>query len=68
MPTWPNRHYIACRQSPQPHFRNTAAKLTGTPGWSVGEIAAAHDVPMTHPGLVADLIANIAKKWGLTTG
>jgi pimeloyl-ACP methyl ester carboxylesterase len=63
--TWPRRHYIACRQSPGATFRATADRLAGTPGWSLDEVDANHDVPLSHPDLIAGKIAGIAAEWGI---
>jgi pimeloyl-ACP methyl ester carboxylesterase len=63
--TWPQRHYIVCRQSPGPVFRATAARIKDTPGWDLDEVDAAHDVALSHPDLIAEMLGGIAVRWGL---
>ncbi|MGC1305410.1 MAG: alpha/beta fold hydrolase [Caulobacteraceae bacterium] len=60
--TWPHRRYIRCLQTTGPVFRRIAAELQGAPGWSLETFEAAHDVPLTHPRLVAATLADLARR------
>jgi pimeloyl-ACP methyl ester carboxylesterase len=44
-PTWPPRHYISCRDTPMPVFRETAARIKDAAGWS----SKSSPRPMTSP-------------------
>ncbi len=60
---WPQRHYVLCKAYDPSPFHAIAARVKTSPGWTYGEFDALHDVPRTHPALVADMIADVAKKW-----
>lgn len=60
--TWPHRHFVRCLQNPRPVFHRIAARLETTPGWSVEAVDAAHDVPQTHPELIAAILATQARR------
>jgi hypothetical protein len=65
-PAWPRRHYILCSGNPGPTFRQFADRTRSAADWEYGEFAAGHDVILTHPELVAERLAGIASKWGMT--
>ena len=62
---WPPRHYVLCKAYKESPFHAIAARVRGAPGWSYGEFDALHDVVRTHPQMVADMISERAKAWGL---
>jgi pimeloyl-ACP methyl ester carboxylesterase len=58
---WPHRHYVRCAQNPGPIFHRIFERLRADPAWTHETYDAGHNIPLTHPEVVADMIAAQAR-------
>jgi pimeloyl-ACP methyl ester carboxylesterase len=53
------RTYVHCIQPPHPVMEDSRRLVRSLPGWQWIDLATPHDVMITHPDVVADLLLNI---------
>ncbi|HUG26298.1 alpha/beta fold hydrolase [Piscinibacter sp.] len=56
----PRRTYIDCTQPAMPPFIETKARIKKDARWNYLSVSAGHEVSLTHPQLVADLLTNLS--------
>lgn len=56
----PRRTYIDCTQPSMPPFVPIKARVKTDPRWNYIAVPAGHEVPLTHPRLVADILAGLS--------
>jgi pimeloyl-ACP methyl ester carboxylesterase len=56
----PRRTYVDCTQPAMPPFVETKARLAGDARWNYITVPAGHEVMLTHPQWVVDILARLA--------
>lgn len=56
----PRRTYIDCTQPAMPPFVETKARIRQDARWNFMSLPAGHEVALTHPQLVADILAKLS--------